>query len=278
MRSPRRVCRLWLFRMAAAAATAPFVVACSSQPEVAISGTETHALENPSFRAFSLEPAKASVPASMLMRDAGSIARYAILTGDRSPAIVEQRVDVAAPRDEKPTTLVVHERRRRGSPSATNTAPWQDSERLSLRRESDGSLTLLEVATPEEDSRSLFVEGLRFAAPLLRPNETVVGNSPMRVVRLKSGSARGDGTASRTLQLVGEAMVEVCGERLRASVLDLVFDVQLDVAIAHVEARIYAVEGRGIVAEERVEKVTILGIFPRTRRETVVLLSEDHAP
>lgn len=290
-RIPRGALRLCM-RLAGVAL--PVVLAaCTTPQEIAINGTDTRALASPSFKAFPLEDARSAVSASMLLRDVGSVRRYAILSGDRAPAVIEQRVETVpnmnlsgaySPSEEirgketPHTTLVLKERQQRTPSKQSRASTWEESEQLTLRRESDGTLILLEVATPEEDSRSLFVDGLRFAAPTLQPNEVVTGASPMRVVRLQNGSARGEGTATRSLRLIGEAPVEVCGERLRASVLDLVFDVKLDVAKAHVEARLYVVEGRGIVAEERVEKVTILGIFPRTRRETVVLLPSDLGP
>ena len=60
--------------------------------------------------------------------------------------------------------------------------------------------------------------------------------------------------------------------------LDLVFDIDLDVARAHVTARLYVAAGRGVVAEERSEEVRILGIFPRKTVEHTVLTRLERTP
>jgi hypothetical protein len=52
----------------------------------------------------------------------------------------------------------------------------------------------------------------------------------------------------------------------------------LDAAKARRESEIFVVPGRGIVAERWREKVTVLGIFPKTTEETVVVVPTKGTP
>lgn len=151
-------------------------------------------------------------------------------------------------------------------------------ERSVLRPREDGGYTLLSVDTPSEDSRSGFAEGLEFARPLLAPGESSESDSPMRVTLLSSGKERAKGSSTRTQRITGSADIEVCGERLAATVVETVFVASLDAAKARRESEIFVVPGRGIVAERWREKVTVLGIFPKTTEETVVVVPTKATP
>ena len=58
----------------------------------------------------------------------------------------------------------------------------------------------------------------------------------------------------------------------------LTFVASLDLAKARVEATIYVVPGRGVVAEDRTEEIRVLGIFPRRSVERVVLTELETKP
>ena len=145
-------------------------------------------------------------------------------------------------------------------------------ERSVLRPRDDGGYTLLSVDTPGEDSRSEFSGGLEFARPSLDGSAVSESASPMRVTLLSSGKSRANGSATRTQRIVGSADIDLSGERLLATVVETVFVADLDRADARRESQLFVVPGRGIVAERWREKVTVLGIFPKTTEETVALV------
>lgn len=65
---------------------------------------------------------------------------------------------------------------------------------------------------------------------------------------------------------------------MRAVVVELAFDADLDVADAKFRAQLYVVPNEGVVAEVRHEDVLILGILPRRSDETVVRVERSASP
>ena len=230
--------------------------AAAWQPDVA----------TPVFSAGPLRPATRGVTAEELVRVPGAIATYSVFKGNRKGAVIEQRVEF---RGEE--LVAVEALLTRGKPA-------EPSEEMRFSRGAGGSLVLREVVTHAEKSASLFDDGLPFAAALAAPASALEGESAMRVLTLPRRTPRGSGRATRSLRLAGESTVFIGGEKLEASVLDLVFDIELDVAKAHVTARLYVAEGRGVVAEERLEEVRVLGIFPRRTVEHTVLTRLEATP
>ena len=151
-------------------------------------------------------------------------------------------------------------------------------ERSVLAPRADGGFTLRSVDTPGEDSRSVFANGLDFARARLSPGERNDSASPMRVTLLSSGAPRAKGSATRTQRITGTATVDVCGEPLVATVVETIFEAKLDAARARRESELFVVPGRGVVAEIWREKITVLGIFPKTTEETVVVVPTKAAP
>jgi hypothetical protein len=151
-------------------------------------------------------------------------------------------------------------------------------ERSVLAPRADGGFTLRSVDTPGEDSRSVFADGLDFARARLSPGERNDSASPMRVTLLSSGAPRAKGTATRAQRITGTAVIDLCGERLDATIVETVFEAKLDAARARRESELFVVPGRGVVAEIWREKITVLGIFPKTTEETVVVVPTKAAP
>jgi hypothetical protein len=220
----------------------------------------------PAFTAGPLRPAIRSVSPEELVRAAGSVATYEVFKGNREGAFIEQRTEWRG--DE---IFVVETLRASGKAA-------EPSEEMRLSRTADGVLLLHEVITHAEKSASLFSDGLAFAATMSTTAPTLEGASDMRVVTLPKRSPRGSGRATRSLRLAGETTVHLAGTPVETSVLDLVFDIELDVAKAHVAARLYVAEGRGVIAEERTEELRILGIFPRKTVEHTVLTRLERIP
>ncbi|MEY2715850.1 MAG: hypothetical protein RIT24_2193 [Planctomycetota bacterium] len=220
----------------------------------------------PPFSAGPLRPAIRSVAVDELVRAPGTVATYRIFEGKRKGATIEQRVER---RDEE--VHVVEILRAPGKPA-------EPSEEMRFSQAAGGSLLLREVITHAEKSASLFNDGLAFAAALSASAPVLEGASDMRVLTLPKRTPRGSGRATRSLRLAGEATVTISGAPVDTSVLDLVFDIDLDVAKAHVTARLYVAEGRGVVAEERTEELRVLGIFPRKTVEHTVLTHLEPSP
>ena len=148
------------------------------------------------------------------------------------------------------------------------------SERMALVAR-EGGFALLEVETPEEDSRSLFA-GLPFAPRALAPGAASEGSSPMRVVRISNGSSRAKGRAERSARIRGAATVELAGERLESIVVEVSFSANLDAARVRRTSELFVVPGRGVVAERWNERLVVLGLFPRSSGETVALVGSVH--
>lgn len=238
---------------------------CVAVPPVA-------ARDRPPLVIGEIVPTAAAVAQDDLVRPAGSVARYLVLRGKREGATLVQRVRWDGNQGRIEETLLG-----RGE---SREVP---AENMLLSRAADGTLVLREVETFSEDSRSIFTDGLAFAAPSIAPGTALAAESPMKVVAL-SGSgkrppkSRGSGSSRRSLRILGEAPIETWGTPERATVLELVFDVELDVARAHVESRLFVVRGRGVVAEERRERLVVLGLFPSNSEESVVLKSPEVPP
>ena len=92
----------------------------------------------------------------------------------------------------------------------------------------------------------------------------------MRVKRLSDASPRARGNATRTIRLVGEAEIKVCGQPLHASVVEIVFEATLTLATARRTTELFLVDGQGIMAERWHERVMMLGLVPRESDEIIV--------
>lgn len=226
----------------------------------AIAGTPNDLAPPPALVVGAIEPTTRAVTVRDLVRAEGSVARYEIAAGDPVGGEVVERMTREA-RPELPPALVRSEER-----------GGRVAERMVLSALDDGTIRLERVDSILDRSRSEFSDPLAFAAEL-GPGKKLVDESPMTVLTLPALKRRAEGTARRSLSLVGECDVTMWGERVRAMALDLAFDVELDVAVATVRSRMYVVPGRGVVAEVREESRRVLGLFRTTTSETIVLRS-----
>ncbi len=226
----------------------------------AIAGTPNHLGAPPALVVGAIEPTTRSVAIRDLVRAEGSVARYEITAGDPVGGEVVERMTREA-RPESPPALVRSEER-----------GGRVAERMLLSALDDGTVRLERVDSILDRSRSEFSDPLAFAAELA-PGKVLADESPMTVLTLPALRKRAEGSARRSLAIVGECDLARWGTRDRAIALDLAFDVELDVAVASVRSRMYVVPGRGIVAEVREESRRVLGLFRTTTRETIVLRS-----
>jgi hypothetical protein len=234
------------------------VVLCTAS--VACTSTDalrTDAGAEPRFAIVSRHEAVAArtsaVPVETLVPPAGSERRFVALAGARKGKVVVQRtVDAGEGR------LAIEEQD--GAPS----------ERFVLEPR-DGGYAISMVETYGEDSRSVFARPLLFAPARLTPGEQHPCDSPMEVTLLSNGKPRASGTARRNLRITGEAEIDLHGERLRATVVEVEFVAELDAATARRVSELFVVADRGVVAEQWRERLLILGVIPRNSRETLVI-------
>ena len=260
----RRV-RRTAFAIAGAAALAA-LVGCATVPERPMASAP------PAFRvvderplADSLDPRRMpEIVSADLVAPAGVERTYLVLDGSRAGArVIQLATEVDGGGRIVAETVVGPD----GVP--------RPSERMALVAR-EGGFALLEVETPEEDSRSLFAEGLPFAPRALAPGAASEGSSPMRVVRISDGSSRAKGRAERSARIRGAATVELAGERLESIVVEVTFSANLDAARVRRTSELFVVPGRGVVAERWNERLVVLGLFPRSSGETVALVGSVH--
>jgi len=216
--------------------------------------------ERSSSSSSAVAPPLLEIAAEDLAAPAGLERTYEVLDGSRAGARIVQRTTASGDGGRVIDETVV----------GPDGIP-RPSERMVLVAR-DGGFALLEVETREEDSRSLFAEGLPFAPSALTPGSAWEGSSSMQVVRISDGSSRAKGRAERSARIRGTATVELAGERLESVVVEVIFSANLDAARVRRTSELFVVPGRGIVAERWNERLVVLGIFPKSSGETSVLI------
>lgn len=143
-----------------------------------------------------------------------------------------------------------------------------------LKRSEDGCIALTAVIDRKEHALTLFEPPLIVAPASLQPGETFSSEAAMRVVALDDpGKQREKGKAKRSITYVGDAMIPHAGGEVRAAKLEIRFDADLRMANAHEQTTLYVSRDAsrpGVIAQESMEKITILGAFPRTTKRTLV--------
>ena len=207
-----------------------------------------------------LLPAAGPVAQADLVRPPGARVLYAVVAGPRAGETLLQRVS-----DEDGRIRVREER-----------PDGRADEVMHLARRDDGTLEARALDKHDDDTRSAFLDGLHFAPLLLEPGATA--RSASRLDALELGTADGpdphrkaSGRCRRDLRILGDADVTVRGRTTRVAVVEMAFRADLDLARVRATDRLYVERGRGIVAEERSERVLILGVIPRETEMTLVL-------
>lgn len=237
-------------RAAVAAMTVILASGCASAPE-----------RNPTlFAAGPIVPASAPVAHSDLVRAPGSVAHYTVAAGSRAGETLVQRVV----RDNG--RISIREERADGRPQ----------EVVHLTEAPSGGLLGHALDKQDDHTRSVFLDPLLFAPPLLEPGATAAASSRLEAYDLDTADAPGAkrkaaGRCRRELRLLGDADVVVRGQTRRVAVVEMVFRAELDLARVRATERAYIERGKGVVAEERSERVLILGVIPRDWDLTIVL-------
>jgi hypothetical protein len=216
-----------------------------------------------------IEPATRGVLAKDLVRAPGTVAVYEVVDGARrrgsSKELLRERIEWREQPDGSAVLTRVEER------------DGRVVERMEFVDKPDGSLELARVDSVADRSRSEFVTPLPFAADLAKGAE-LAGESAMTVRTLPKLAKRAEGSARRAMRIAGDCTLTLRGEEVRATVVEVEFDVALDVAKARVRSRQFVVPGRGVVAEERSESRDVLAVFRTTTSETTVLVSVEGEP
>jgi hypothetical protein len=216
-----------------------------------------------------IEPATRGVMAQDLVRAPGTVAVYEVVDGARrrgsSKELLRERIEWREQPDGSAVLTRVEER------------DGRVVERMEFVHKPEGALDLARVDSITDRSRSEFATPLPFAADVASGAE-LAGESAMTVRTLPKLAKRAEGSARRALRIAGECTLSLRGEELRATVVEIEFDVSLDVAKARVRSRLFVVPGRGVVAEERSESRDVLAVFRSTSDETTVLVSVEEGP
>lgn len=215
-----------------------------------------HQAATASFAVISAKPYAQSeihtLPARAFESTDANAATFAVLSGSRDGEIITRRT-----RTLDDGTMVIEEVDEHGT------------DRTTLAPTDEGWLMRV-VETAREDSSSAFIPGLLWLPPVLSSDANATSASAMRVTRLSDASPRARGNATRTIRLVGEAEIEVCGQPLHASVIEIVFEATLTLATARRTTELFLVDGQGIMAERWHERVMMLGLVPRESDEIIV--------
>jgi hypothetical protein len=212
------------------------------------------------FAAGPILPASAPVHGDDLVRPPGSIAWFRIAAGARTGEAIVQRVVREGDR------ILIREEREDG----------RAQEVVHLTTGDDGGLLGHALDKQDDDTRSAFLDPLPYAPRALHPGAPAAAASRLEAYEL--GTADGPapkrkavGRCRRELRLLGDADIVACGRTLRVAVVEMLFRAELDLARVRATERIYVERGKGIVAEERSERVLILGVIPRDSDSTIVL-------
>lgn len=215
-----------------------------------------HQAATASFAVISAKPypqsEKHTLPARAFESTDANMATFAVLSGSRDGEIITRRT-----RTLDDGTMVIEEVDEHGT------------DRTTLAPTDEGWLMRV-VETAREDSSSTFIPGLLWLPPELSSDANATSASAMRVKRLSDASPRARGNATRTIRLVGEAEIKVCGQPLHASVVEIVFEATLTLATARRTTELFLVDGQGIMAERWHERVMMLGLVPRESDEIIV--------
>lgn len=216
--------------------------------------------EASTFTVGPLLPASGPVAHGELIRPPGSTTRYLVIAGPRSGESLLQRVF-----DENGQIRVREER-----------PDGRADEVMHLTRREDGTLLAHALDKHDDDTRSAFVDTLPLFPTVLEPGATARGQSRIDALELKTADGpqphrKASGRCRRELRILGDADVVVLGRTARVAVVEMAFRADLDLARVRATDRLYVERGRGIIAEERSERVLILGVIPRDSDMTIVL-------
>lgn len=247
------------------AATAPARVHAEAPREAPAS----EAVPPPALVVGALERATRGVLATDLVRMPGTAAVYEIVgaRNARNAERIVERMELREPARPAPAGDAA-------APAALVRIEERGGrvvERMEFTQRADGAIDLVQVDSIADRSRSTFASPLPFAADVAS-DAVLAGESAMAVRTLPKLAKRAEGTARRTLRVAGECTVSVRGESMRATVVDVEFDVDLDAAKARVRSRQFVVPGRGVVAEIRSESRDVLAVFRTKTDETAVLV------
>lgn len=148
-----------------------------------------------------------------------------------------------------------------------------DARAMMIRATASGGREVMQVDRPADDSRTAFEPALLLCPSTLQCGAAVESTSPARVMRLSDGAERDHGTATRRMELRGQAVIRRPGAPEATAIeVHSVLETRLAHATARIDSTRWIVPGTGPVAERTEERVTVLGLFPRVRTRTVVRL------
>jgi len=140
-----------------------------------------------------------------------------------------------------------------------------------VRADEQGNIVMTAVLEPDDHAISLFDPPLVIAPANLTSDAPQTSKAAMRVVDSKDPKKeRENGTATRTIRLLGQKKVRTPMGEFTALKIGIDFSADLKLAKATDHTIIFVVPGRGIVAEVSQENVKVLGAFGKSKHRTIV--------
>lgn len=161
------------------------------------------------------------------------------------------------------------------SPTTRFNAAWAESEEDTrtefFRMTEEGNVLLTAAIDHDERAISLFDPPLTAVYATLKPGEPLVQEVRMRIMDLRNPSRQREaGTATQTIEHLGRRRIRTEQGEFTVDCISVKFDANLRFARARRDSILYIMDGVGLIAAEHEERVTALGLFNRTSRQTLL--------
>lgn len=145
-----------------------------------------------------------------------------------------------------------------------------------IQLKEDGSCALISVDSLDEGTRSVFDPPLLMCQNKLKPDAPLRSASSMQAVLIESGTARDQGTATRTISIDGMARITTALGTFDCIVVSNHFIGALGKAKIDTQMTIWIAPQIGSIAEKYAEKITILGIFTKNSERVIEKLPQEN--
>ena len=144
-----------------------------------------------------------------------------------------------------------------------------------IQLKEDGSCALISMDSVSDGTRSVFDPPLLMCANTLKSNAPLRSESSMQTVLIESGTARDQGTATRTISIEGMARITTALGTFDCIVVSTHFIGALGKAKIDTQMTIWIAPHIGSIAEKFNEKITILGIFTKNSERFIEKLPQE---
>ena len=140
----------------------------------------------------------------------------------------------------------------------------------------DGSCALISMDSVDGGTKSIFDPPLLMCANTLKSNAPLRSESSMQAVLVESGTARDQGTATRTISIDGMARITTELGTFDCIVVSTHFIGTLGKAKIDTQMTIWIAPDIGSIAEKYRQKITILGLFTKNSERFIEKLPQEN--